>query len=105
MQEESENRMKKVNKKVSNAKMSKNQKTPQNQQNISESPQNVRLDTSESDEESVSEVKEPQINGLIVLFDNFFICLKVKIFSLTYFGHLCECYFVCIEEKNWLAVY
>lgn len=63
MQEENESRVKKVNKKVSNAKMSKNQKAPQNQQNISESPQNVRLDTSESDEESVSEVINVQIMG------------------------------------------
>lgn len=66
MQEENENRVKKVNKKVSNAKMSKSSKAPQNQQNISESPQNVRVDTSESDEESVSEVIVVQYKGLIV---------------------------------------
>lgn len=59
MQESSESSAKKVNKKVT--KMSKNQKanaanpTPETYR---ESPQNVRLDTSESDEESVSEVKE-----------------------------------------------
>lgn len=54
-----ENKSKKVNKAVS--KMSKSQKvaatansTPETYR---ESPQNVRLDTSESDEESVSEVK------------------------------------------------
>lgn len=54
-----ENKSKKVNKAVS-SKMSKSQKaatansTPET---FRESPQNVRLDTSESDEESVSEVK------------------------------------------------
>lgn len=55
-----ENKSKKVNKAVS-SKMSKSQKvaatansTPETYR---ESPQNVRLDTSESDEESVSEVK------------------------------------------------
>lgn len=55
-----ENKLKKVNKVVS-SKMSKSQKvaatsnsTPETYR---ESPQNVRLDTSESDEESVSEVK------------------------------------------------
>lgn len=58
MQEGSEEIVKKVNKK-SNSKMSKNQKAPNPnslQQNFSDSPQNIRLDTSESDEESVSEV-------------------------------------------------
>jgi hypothetical protein len=59
MQEESGEIVKKVNKK-SNSKMSKSQKAPNpnplQQQNFSNSPQNVRLESSESDEESVSEV-------------------------------------------------
>lgn len=62
MQDTSENSAKKVNKKVTNTKMSKNQKAAANPSSTTEtyreSPQNVRLDTSESDEESVSEVKE-----------------------------------------------
>lgn len=67
MQDSNENSAKKVNKKVSNNKMSKNQKvaatsnpTPETYR---ESPQNVRLDTSESDEESVSEVKDRPGSG------------------------------------------
>ncbi|CRK92385.1 CLUMA_CG005922, isoform A [Clunio marinus] len=59
MQESNESNAKKVNKKVSNSKMSKNQKAAANSnptpETYRESPQNVRLDTSESDEESVSE--------------------------------------------------
>lgn len=68
MQESSENSTKKVNKKVSNSKMSKSPKVPANSsstpETYRESPQNVRLDTSESDEESVSEVKERSASGL-----------------------------------------
>lgn len=68
MQESSENSTKKVNKKVSNSKMSKSPKVPANSNSTPEayreSPQNVRLDTSESDEESVSEVKERSASGL-----------------------------------------
>lgn len=57
-----ENKSKKVNKAVS-SKMSKSQKVANSTtanstpETYRESPQNVRLDTSESDEESVSEVK------------------------------------------------
>lgn len=72
MQDSNENSVKKVNKKVSNTKMSKNQKaavtsnpTPETYR---ESPQNVRLDTSESDEESVSEVKDRLCARLSKLF-------------------------------------
>lgn len=72
MQESSENSVKKVNKKVSNPKMSKNQKAPANSnptpETYRESSQNVRLDTSESDEESVSEVKDNSRTGLSKIF-------------------------------------
>lgn len=67
MQESSENSAKKVNKKVSNSKMSKSQKVAANPNTATETyrePQNVRLDTSESDEESVSEVMEFSQRGL-----------------------------------------
>lgn len=64
MQDSNENNVKKVNKKMSNTKMSKSQKvaassnTNSTPETYRESPQNVRLDTSDSDEESVSEVKD-----------------------------------------------
>ena len=67
MQESSENSTKKVNKKVSNSKMSKSQKVAANSNPTPETyrePQNVRLDTSESDEESVSEVIVRSQRGL-----------------------------------------
>lgn len=74
MQDSSENNVKKVNKKMSNTKMSKSQKVAANlavnsnsnstPETYRESPQNVRLDTSESDEESVSEVKDSSRKGL-----------------------------------------
>jgi hypothetical protein len=71
MQESNENSAKKVNKKVSNSKMSKSPKVAANSsstpETYRESPQNVRLDTSESDEESVSEVKESSRCGLGIL--------------------------------------
>lgn len=61
MQESNEGSARKVNKKVSNAKMNKSPNTPINSsstsENFNESAQNVRLESSESDEESVSEVK------------------------------------------------
>lgn len=61
MQEGNESSVRKVNKKVSNAKMNKSQNPTINSSstadNLSESPQNARLESSESDEESVSEVK------------------------------------------------
>lgn len=69
MQDSNENNVKKVNKKMSNTKMSKSQKVAANSNSNStpetyrESPLNVRLDTSESDEESVSEVKESSRKG------------------------------------------
>lgn len=72
MQESNESSAKKVNKKVSNKNMSKSQKpaaisgpTPET---YIESPQNVRLDTSDSDEESVSEVKDKSRAGLNIFF-------------------------------------
>lgn len=70
MQESSENNVKKVNKKVSNTKMSKSQKEAASSnsnpapETYRESPQNVRLDTSDSEEESVSEVKQSSRKGL-----------------------------------------
>lgn len=67
MQDSNENNAKKVNKKVSNSKMSKSQKANSNSTPETESPQNVRLDTSESDEESVSEVKHHSPDGLKLL--------------------------------------
>lgn len=73
MQDSNENSAKKVNKKVSNTKMSKNPKAPANStttpETYRESPQNVRLDTSESDEESVSEVKDNSQAGLKKIFN------------------------------------
>lgn len=62
MQEGNEGSARKVNKKVSNAKMNKSPNTPpinssSTSENFNESAQNVRLESSESDEESVSEVK------------------------------------------------
>jgi phage repressor protein C with HTH and peptisase S24 domain len=73
MQDTSENSAKKATKKVTNTKMSKNQKAAANSNSAPktyrESPQNVRLDTSESDEESVSEVMESSRNGLIRNFN------------------------------------
>jgi phage repressor protein C with HTH and peptisase S24 domain len=73
MQDTSENSAKKVNKKVSNTKMSKSQKAAANSsstpETYRESPQNVRLDTSESDEESVSEVKHGFRIGLNKIFN------------------------------------
>lgn len=72
MQDTSDNSAKKVTKKVTNTKMSKNQKAAANTSSAAEtyreSPQNVRLDTSESDEESVSEVMESSQIGLITNF-------------------------------------
>jgi hypothetical protein len=75
MQEGNESSVRKVNKKVSNAKMNKsqNQNAPINSSsstsdNFTESPQNVRLETSESDEESVSEVIKRSTKGLIAIF-------------------------------------
>jgi hypothetical protein len=63
MQDTNENCARKVNKKVTN-KMSKNQKAASSTpDNYRESPQNARLDTSESDEESVSEVMEMSRKG------------------------------------------
>lgn len=70
MQDSNENNVKKVNKKMSNTKTSKSQKvatssnTNSTPETYRESPQNVRLDTSESDEESVSEVKDYNRQGL-----------------------------------------
>lgn len=71
MQESSENNTKKVNKKVSNS----NSKMSNSSQKVAtnptpetyKEPQNVRLDTSESDEESVSEVMKLLQLGLRVL--------------------------------------
>lgn len=60
MQESNEGSARKVNKKVSNAKMNKNSSpinSSSTSENFNESAQNVRLESSESDEESVSEVK------------------------------------------------
>lgn len=77
MQESSENSAKKVNKKVSNSKMSKSQKVAANSIPSPETykePQNVRLDTSESDEESVSEVIDPsgrELNKFRLSWKNF----------------------------------
>jgi hypothetical protein len=56
MQEDNESRTKKLMKKVSKIKMSKSQKGEISTTNFTELSSNVRLDTSESDEESVSEV-------------------------------------------------
>lgn len=83
MQDSTDSNVKKVNKKVS--KMSKNQKaaatanpTPETYR---ESPQNARLDTSESDEESVSEVKD---NSLAWIRRNFSATdERMKIFSTS----------------------
>jgi hypothetical protein len=101
MQEESGEIVKKVTKK-SNSKMSKSQKAPNpnslQQQSFSNSPQNVRLDTSESDEESVSEVINASTRLHWANFAQLFICFKVKIFTLI--GHLCECYFVSVCYKD-----
>lgn len=73
MQDTSENSAKKVTKKVTNTKMSKNPKAAANPnsapETYRESPQNVRLDTSESDEESVSEVIESSQIGLNAFFN------------------------------------
>lgn len=62
IQDKSDNSARKVNKKVTN-KMSKNQKAAASSStsppdNYQDSPQNARLDTSESEEESVSEVMD-----------------------------------------------
>lgn len=71
MQESNENNVKKVNKKMSNIKMSKSQNVAANSNSNSapetygESPPNIRLDTSESDEESVSEVNDSSRKGLL----------------------------------------
>ena len=70
MSDPNENNAKKVNKKVSNSKM-KSQKVAANSnstpETYRESPQNVRLDTSESDDESVSEVKQCSNKGFKLL--------------------------------------
>lgn len=72
MQEGNESSVRKVNKKVSNSKMNKSQNAPINSsstsENFTESPQNVRLDTSESDEESVSEVMDRSAKELKAIF-------------------------------------
>jgi hypothetical protein len=69
MQDTSDNSAKKVTKKVTNTKMSKNPKAAASSaETYRESPQNVRLDTSESDEESVSEVMESSKIGLMTKF-------------------------------------
>lgn len=72
MQEGNESSVRKVNKNKINAKMNKNQNAATNKSstpdNSNESPQNVRLDTSESEEESVSEVMGRSYHGFIVKF-------------------------------------
>jgi hypothetical protein len=72
MQDTSDNSAKKVTKKVTNTKMSKNPKAAASSNSTAEtyreSSQNVRLDTSESDEESVSEVMESSKIGLMTKF-------------------------------------
>jgi hypothetical protein len=69
MQEGNESSVRKVNKNKINAKMNKNQNAASSTpENSNESPQNVRLDTSESEEESVSEVMGRSYHGFIVNF-------------------------------------
>lgn len=86
MQEGNESSVRKVNKNKINTKMNKNQNAATNKSstpdNSNESPQNVRLDTSESEEESVSEVMGCSNHGYIVKFVNFknAKCEKEKIF-------------------------
>lgn len=84
IQEMNENSARKVNKKVTN-KMSKNQKAAASSStststpdNYTESPQNARLDTSESEEESVSEVMEVSTNGFDTILPNNFAIARTQ---------------------------
>lgn len=98
MQEGNESSVRKVNKKVLNSKMNKSQNAATNKSstpdNSNESPQNVRLDTSESDEESVSEVMRWSDHGFVV---KFVIWKKQKNFKVK-FSSLKSA--ICVESEN-----
>lgn len=102
MQEGNESSVRKVNKKVLNAKMNQSQNAATNKSstpdNSNELQQSVRLDTSESEEESVSEVMGHSSHGFSVKFVN--LKKREKNFQSEIFPSLKFKSAICVESEN-----